>query len=108
MNTGNLPFTADVASITKHFASIKPKSVRALSEKGNPTKGRGIAFIEFENYDHMKTCLKLFHHSMFDDGKSAPRQINCELTYVSPSSTRSTHPPTPFHLYSLDIVVGSS
>jgi hypothetical protein len=30
----------------------------------------------------MKTCLKLFHHSMFDDGLSAPRKINVELTYV--------------------------
>jgi nucleolar protein 6 len=37
----------------------------------------------------MKTCLKLFHHSMFDDGLSAPRKINVELTYVplfSPSA----------------------
>jgi nucleolar protein 6 len=31
----------------------------------------------------MKTCLKLFHHSTFDDGLSAPRKINVELTYVS-------------------------
>lgn len=38
--------------------------------------------MEFEGYDHMKTCLKLFHHSMFDDGLSAPRKINVELTYV--------------------------
>lgn len=30
----------------------------------------------------MKTCLKLMHHSTFDDGKSAPRKINVELTYV--------------------------
>lgn len=28
----------------------------------------------------MKTCLKLFHHSNFDDGLSAPRKINVELT----------------------------
>jgi len=28
----------------------------------------------------MKTCLKLFHHSMFDDGVSPPRKINVELT----------------------------
>ncbi|KAI9050350.1 hypothetical protein LZ554_005516 [Drepanopeziza brunnea f. sp. 'monogermtubi'] len=86
---GNLPFTANTASITKHFASIKPKSVRALTEKENPTKSRGIAFVEFENYDHMKTCLKLFHHSMFDDGKSAPRQINCELTAGGGGNTKA-------------------
>jgi len=28
----------------------------------------------------MKTCLKLMHHSEFNDGKSAPRKINVELT----------------------------
>jgi nucleolar protein 6 len=61
-------------------------SVRALTQKDNPTKSKGIAFVEFEGYDHMKTCLKLFHHSMFDDGLSPARKINVELTYVSPSS----------------------
>jgi nucleolar protein 6 len=81
--TGNLPFTANTASVTKHFASVKPISVRALTKKEDPTKSKGIAFVEFDGYDHMKTCLKLFHHSMFDDGLSAPRKINVELTYVS-------------------------
>jgi nucleolar protein 6 len=81
--TGNLPFTATTASIQKHFAAVKPISVRALMQKDNPTKSKGCAFVEFEGYDHMKTCLKLFHHSMFDDGLSAPRKINVELTYVS-------------------------
>lgn len=61
---------------------MKPKSVRHLTQKDNPTKSKGFAFVEFEGYDHMKTCLKLFHHSMFDDGLSAPRKINAELTYV--------------------------
>lgn len=28
----------------------------------------------------MKTCLKLYHHSIFDDGVSPPRKINVELT----------------------------
>jgi len=28
----------------------------------------------------MKTCLKLYHHSSFDDGKSPARRINVELT----------------------------
>jgi len=28
----------------------------------------------------MRTCLKLYHHSDFDDGKSKPRKINIELT----------------------------
>jgi nucleolar protein 6 len=38
--------------------------------------------VEFEGYDHMKTCLKVFHHSMFNDGLSPARKINVELTYV--------------------------
>ncbi|PBP17528.1 RNA binding protein [Diplocarpon rosae] len=77
---GNLPFTATKASVEKHFASIKPKSVRVPCEKGEANKSKGYAFVEFEGYDHMKTCLKLFHHTMFDDKKSGPRQITCELT----------------------------
>lgn len=54
--------------------------MRNLTEKDNPSKSRGIAFIEFDGYDRMKTCLKLMHHSEFNDGKSAPRKINVELT----------------------------
>lgn len=52
------------------------------TEKEKPTKCRGFGFIEFDHYDRMKTCLKLYHHSMFDDGKYPPRRINVELTYV--------------------------
>lgn len=32
----------------------------------------------------MQTCLKLYHHSSFDDGKSPARKINVELTFVTP------------------------
>ncbi|PMD14350.1 hypothetical protein NA56DRAFT_530466, partial [Hyaloscypha hepaticicola] len=85
---GNLPFTATTESITAHFASVKPKSVRHLTQKDNPTKSKGCAFVEFEGYDHMKTCLKLFHHSMFDDGLSAPRKINVELTAGGGGNTK--------------------
>lgn len=28
----------------------------------------------------MRTCLQLYHHSEFEDGKSKPRKINIELT----------------------------
>lgn len=77
---GNLPFTATGESIRKHFAAIHPKSIRHLTKKDEPTKSRGCAFVEFEGYDHMKSCLKSFHHSLFDDGISAPRRINVELT----------------------------
>ena len=80
MRSGNLPFSATTASVTKHFASVQPKSVRHLTQKDNPLRSKGIAFVEFENYDRMKTCLKLLHHSNFDDGISPPRKINVELT----------------------------
>lgn len=51
-------------------------------QKEDNRKSKGYAFLEFDGYDHMKTCLKLFHHSMFDDGISPPRKISVELTYV--------------------------
>jgi len=43
-------------------------------------KSKGYAFLEFDNWDRMRTCLKLYHHSEFEDGKSKPRKINIELT----------------------------
>ncbi|KAI9860014.1 MAG: hypothetical protein M1813_006361 [Trichoglossum hirsutum] len=77
---GNLPFTATTASISKHFASLKPASIRHITHKDQPTKSKGYAFLEFDGYDRMKTCLKLHHQSTFDDGLSAARKINVELT----------------------------
>ncbi|TGO10745.1 hypothetical protein BTUL_0127g00450 [Botrytis tulipae] len=88
MLLGNLPFTATTASIKNHFAAVKPASVRHLTEKGNPTKSRGCAFLEFEGYDHMKTCLKQFHQSTFNDGISAPRKLNVELTAGGGGNTK--------------------
>ncbi|KUJ07316.1 uncharacterized protein LY89DRAFT_601514 [Mollisia scopiformis] len=85
---GNLPFTATTESITSHFASVHPQSVRHLTKKEDPTKSKGCAFVEFAGYDHMKTCLKLMHHSTFDDGKSAPRKINVELTAGGGGNTK--------------------
>ncbi|TGO40957.1 hypothetical protein BHYA_0029g00670 [Botrytis hyacinthi] len=85
---GNLPFTATTASIKNHFAAVKPASIRHLTEKGNPTKSRGCAFLEFEGYDHMKTCLKQFHQSTFNDGISAPRKLNVELTAGGGGNTK--------------------
>ncbi|TLS22334.1 uncharacterized protein PpBr36_09699 [Pyricularia pennisetigena] len=77
---GNLPFTATKEHIAAHFASLKPTSVRLLTDRNDPKKSRGIAFVEFDNYSHMKTCLAKMHHSEFEDGLSAPRKINVELT----------------------------
>ncbi|KAK4117440.1 hypothetical protein N656DRAFT_773565 [Canariomyces notabilis] len=77
---GNLPFTASRAAVERHFSSLSPISVRLLTQRDDPSKSRGIAFVEFGRYDHMKTCLAKFHHTEFDDGISPPRRINVELT----------------------------
>lgn len=77
---GNLPFSATQASITAHFSSLSPISVRCLQNKNDKNPCKGIAFVEFGRVWHMRTCLDKFHHSMFDDGISPSRRINVELT----------------------------
>lgn len=79
-SAGNLPFTATEADIKAHFSSLHPTSIRLLTERDNPTKSRGIAFVEFDNYSHMKTCLAKFHHTEFTDARGSTRRINVELT----------------------------
>jgi len=76
---GNLPFTATDDSITKHFAKVHPQSIRHRTDR-TTGKSKGFAFLEFNAYDRMKTCLKLYHHSNFDDGQSPARRLNVELT----------------------------
>ncbi|EED13917.1 RNA binding protein [Talaromyces stipitatus ATCC 10500] len=77
---GNLPYTATIESVKAHFSKIQPISVRVATDKKNSDKCRGFGFVEFEQFDRMQTCLKLYHHSSFDDGKSPARKINVELT----------------------------
>jgi len=77
---GNLPFTATTASIEKHFGTVKPKSIRHLTKKEDPSKSKGCAFVEFDDYTQMETALRLFHHSVFNDGLGPGRKINVELT----------------------------
>ncbi|KAL6698507.1 hypothetical protein J3F84DRAFT_367867 [Trichoderma pleuroticola] len=77
---GNLPYSATAASITAHFATLKPVAVRCLTKKEDPKACRGIAFVEFATPTHQRTCLDKFHHSMFEDGISPARKINVELT----------------------------
>jgi nucleolar protein 6 len=88
---GNLPYTATTTSIQAHFSKLQPFTVRHSTDK-ETGRSRGFAFLEFEGYDKMKTCLKLYHHSLFDTKgdqtasgagerrKSQPRKINVELT----------------------------
>lgn len=93
---GNLPFSATAESVKRHFASLSPTSVRLLTSRDDPSRSRGIAFVEFSGYDRMRTCLAKFHHTEFDDGVSPPRRINVELTYVSLLSLSRTHLPSLF------------
>ena len=79
MALGNLPFTATDESISRHFSKVQPKSIRHRTDK-ETGKSKGFAFLEFEGYDRMKTCLKLYHGSNFDDGVSPSRKLNIELT----------------------------
>ncbi|OKL62918.1 hypothetical protein UA08_01994 [Talaromyces atroroseus] len=89
---GNLPFTASTDSVKAHFSKIEPISVRVATDKKDTDKCRGFGFVEFEQFDRMQTCLKLYHHSSFDDGKSPARKINVELTAGGggKSTTRKT------------------
>lgn len=77
---GNLPFSATAETIRAHFASLGPVSVRCLRNKGDANPCRGIAFVEFPCVRTMSTCLDKFHHTVFEDGVSAGRKINVELT----------------------------
>lgn len=94
---GNLPYKTTDDSLLIHFKKLQPFNLRHRTDP-KTLKSRGFAFLEFENYDRMKTCLKLYHHSMFDpadptkgeDGiaeegaarreKNGARKINVELT----------------------------
>lgn len=87
---GNLPYATTDSSLQAHFKKLEPFTLRHRTDP-KTKKSKGFAFLEFENYDKMKTCLKLYHHSLFDpedkenggsgkgNGKGA-RKINVELT----------------------------
>lgn len=100
---GNLPFSTTTSQIQHHFRKLAPKAIRHSTDKATG-KSRGFAFLEFDEYSAMKTCLKVYHHSLFDpertaklpesafdengleidapeqDRKSKGRKINVELT----------------------------
>lgn len=89
---GNLPYSATTPQIESHFSKLSPISIRHSTNKATG-RSKGFAFLEFSGYDKMKTCLKLYHHSIFDPGegkdekdgkhkdkKKLGRRINVELT----------------------------
>ena len=54
--TGNLPYSTTTAALGSHFAKIQPSAIRHPTSK-ETGKSKGFAFLEFEGYDRMKTCL---------------------------------------------------
>jgi nucleolar protein 6 len=89
---GNLPYSATTPQIEAHFSKLAPTSIRHSTDKFTG-RSKGFAFLEFAGYDKMKTCLKLYHHSVFHPGESKDghdkerhdkkkpgRRINVELT----------------------------
>lgn len=92
---GNLPYNATSVQVKSHFVKIADgiKSIRLPTDR-KTGKGKGFAFLEFDGFDKMKTCLKLYHHSIFDpsveteDKEAKPgqketgkgRRINVDLT----------------------------
>lgn len=105
---GNLPYSTTDDSLDKHFAKLKPYTLRHRTDP-KTKKSKGFAFVEFNNFDRLKTCLKLYHHSFFDPDnpgigepgqqeepmgaaekkrrKSKGRKINVELTAGGGGST---------------------
>ncbi|KAF3941466.1 hypothetical protein ABW19_dt0209474 [Dactylella cylindrospora] len=86
---GNLPYDTTQESLSTHLAPVKPSSIRLATPKAgsapNPRSRskssraevtcKGYAFVEFSDAGRMKTCLQMFHHSLFNG-----RKINVELT----------------------------
>jgi nucleolar protein 6 len=62
---GNLPYTTTKETLTAHFSSLQPFVLRHSTDRQTGLS-KGFGFLEFESYDRMKTCLKLYHHSLFD------------------------------------------
>lgn len=67
---GNLPFSTTTEQISSHFHKLNPTSIRHPLDK-EKGRSKGYAFLEFDNYSSMKTCLKVYHHSMFDPERTA-------------------------------------
>ncbi|KAK5679498.1 hypothetical protein LTS10_008318 [Elasticomyces elasticus] len=62
---GNLPYSTTDASLTAHFKKLQPFILRHRTDPATG-KSKGFAFLEFEQFDRMETCIKKYHHSIFD------------------------------------------
>ena len=66
---GNLPYSTTTPAIAAHFSKLTPLSIRH-STNPETNKSKGFAFLEFDGYEKMSTCLKLYHRSMLDPDKT--------------------------------------
>lgn len=82
---GNLPYSTTDATLRAHFKKLEPFTVRHRTDP-KTGKSKGFAFLEFENYDRMKTCLKLYHHSMFDPQKAEAADVDGEAGDEKPAA----------------------
>lgn len=71
---GNIPYGCTTDTIEKHFMKVKPAKVRHITDKEKGTS-KGYAFLEFDGYDRMKTCLNSYHGTIVKG-----RKIRVELT----------------------------
>ncbi|KAF2482077.1 hypothetical protein BDY17DRAFT_335731 [Neohortaea acidophila] len=82
---GNLPYATTDADLKAHFQKIEPFTLRHRTDP-KTKKSKGFAFLEFENYDRMKTLFEPSTVGKEDEGagkrkkKEQGRRINVELT----------------------------
>ncbi|RMZ91408.1 hypothetical protein DV736_g1351, partial [Chaetothyriales sp. CBS 134916] len=79
---GNLPFNTTTEALEKHLSGVAPFKLRHSTDKASG-KSKGFAFVEFDHYDRMKTCLQLYHHSYFNPDKTSTATENDD---TSPSA----------------------
>ncbi|KAK5164295.1 uncharacterized protein LTR77_009990 [Saxophila tyrrhenica] len=84
---GNLPYDTTDASLQAHFKKLSPFTLRHRTDP-NSKRSKGFAFLEFENYDRMKTCLKLYHHSMFDPATAQQADGEIEVAEEEPKAKK--------------------
>ncbi|KAL9621751.1 MAG: hypothetical protein Q9160_003869 [Pyrenula sp. 1 TL-2023] len=74
---GNLPYTSTTPQLTHFFRSLHPISIRHSTNKDTGLS-KGFAFVEFEGYDRMKTCVAKFHHALFPAVEDGKEDVNGE------------------------------
>jgi nucleolar protein 6 len=71
---GNLPYSATTAGVERHFAPVKPVSIRHSTDKATG-RSRGFAFLEFEDVKRMESCLGGWHRSIYrEETPGLPRE----------------------------------